>query len=517
MKLQKYFLLSAILGLATFSSCSEDSICEPLKLTFSVQNLGSTSSSINSSAGVGLWVSSTSVSSLGDADVAKNHKFIPNGQEMTSEGVNWTGQQKLYTYAYYPYSSSASSSPEAYAVSASANPNLMWAKAETTFQGENVSPKLSFRHMMSKLVLNVKSDAKESGALVGGAVTLKGFKDAATANLLNGQITATGSASDVTPAAITAASGYEGTYEAVLVPQALDAGFEFLTMVTTNDVTIKGALESALSLESGQEVTLEVILKEEECVVKVQEIKAWTNDEAPIDAVAKNYPVVQLLDLYDYDGIQGIVIAIDEDSEGKHGWVVSLDEAQLQARTVITAIDDWNASEKLTTQGYWERVLTQDPELEEFPAFQWVDKMNAEPLTLEALTENEDSMVGWRWTLPSVEDAHYKAFFDLLFDPFNPATEVNVAKFNSGIEAAETSNKTKLPAIDWTDLYCDNIFYWSGSASSAYATWATQILVYTYADALDWGDLDWYTKNDIIMYAQDGVRSKYRVRAFRRF
>lgn len=153
MKLQKYFLLSAILGLATFSSCSEDSICEPLKLTFSVQNLGSTSSSINSSAGVGLWVSSTSVSSLGDADVAKNHKFIPNGQEMTSEGVNWTGQQKLFTYAYYPYSSSASSSPEAYAVSASANPNLMWAKAETTFQGENVSPKLSFRHMMSKLVL----------------------------------------------------------------------------------------------------------------------------------------------------------------------------------------------------------------------------------------------------------------------------------------------------------------------------------------------------------------------------
>ena len=482
MKLQKYFLLSAILGLATFSSCSEDSICEPLKLTFSVQNLGSTSSSINSSAGVGLWVSSTSVSSLGDADVAKNHKFIPNGQEMTSEGVNWTGQQKLYTYAYYPYSSSASSSPEAYAVSASANPNLMWAKAETTFQGENVSPKLSFRHMMSKLVLNVKSDAKESGALVGGAVTLKGFKDAATANLLNGQIAATGSASDVEPTAIAAASGYEATYEAVLAPQSLEAGAEFLTMVTTGDVTIKGALESALSLESGQEVVLEVILKEEECVVKVQEIKAWDVDAEQLDAEAeKVLPTVELLDLYDFNGIQGIVIAIDEDSEGKHGWVVSLDEAQLQARTVITAIDDWNASEKLTTQGYWERVLTQDPTLEEFPAFQWVDKMNAEPLTLEALTENEDSMVGWRWTLPSVEDAHYKAFFDLLYDPFNPATAANVAKFNNSIESAETSNKTKLPAIDWTDLYCDNIFYWSGSASSGYTTWATQILVYTYS------------------------------------
>ena len=517
MKLQKYFLLSAILGLATFSSCSEDSICEPLKLTFSVQNLGSTSSSINSSAGVGLWVSSTSVSSLGDADVAKNHKFIPNGQEMTSEGVNWTGQQKLYTYAYYPYSSSASSSPEAYAVSASANPNLMWAKAETTFQGENVSPKLSFRHMMSKLVLNVKSDAKESGALVGGAVTLKGFKDAATANLLNGQIAATGSASDVEPTAIAAASGYEATYEAVLAPQSLEAGAEFLTMVTTGDVTIKGALESALSLESGQEVVLEVILKEEECVVKVQEIKAWTNDEAPIDAVAKNYPVVQLLDLYDYDGIQGIVIAIDEDSEGKHGWVVSLDEAQLKGRTTSSQIEGWTGNQQLTTQECWEKVLTQDPTLEEFPAFQWVDKMNAEPLTLEALTENEDSMVGWRWTLPSVEDAHYKAFFDLLFDPFNPATEVNVAKFNSGIEAAEASNKKKLPAIDWTDYYADLTRYMSSTVRTGSSIMVAQIASYTYADALDWGELHLISKNDIIYFVQDGITIKMGVRAFRRF
>lgn len=517
MKLQKYFLLSAILGLATFSSCSEDSICEPLKLTFSVQNLGSTSSSINSSAGVGLWVSSTSVSSLGDADVAKNHKFIPNGQEMTSEGVNWTGQQKLYTYAYYPYSSSASSSPEAYAVSASANPNLMWAKAETTFQGENVSPKLSFRHMMSKLVLNVKSDAKESGALVGGAVTLKGFKDAATANLLNGQIAATGSASDVEPTAIAAASGYEATYEAVLAPQSLEAGAEFLTMVTTGDVTIKGALASALSLESGQEVTLEVILKEEECVVKVQEIKAWTNDEAPIDAVAKNYPVVQLFDLYDYDGIQGIVIAIDEDSEGKHGWVVSLDEAQLKGRTTSSQIEGWTGNQQLTTQECWEKVLTQDPTLEEFPAFQWVDKMNAESLTLETLAENEDTMVGWRWTLPAITDAHFKAFIDLLFDPFNPATEANVAKFNSGIEAAEASNKKKLPAIDWTDYYADLTRYMSGSVCTGSSIMVAQIASYTYADALDWGELHLISKNDIIYFVQDGITIKMGVRAFRRF
>ena len=517
MKLQKYFLLSAILGLATFSSCSEDSVCEPLKLTFSVQNLGSTSSSIDTNAGVGLWISSTSVSNLSDADVAKNQKFIPNGQSLTAEGVNWTGQEKLYTYAYYPYSSSASSSPEAYAVSASANPNLMWAKAETAFQGQNVSPKLSFTHLMSKLVLNVKSDAKESGALAGGAVTLHGFKDAATANLLRGQISATGSASDVEPTAVAAASGYEATYEAVLVPQSLEAGAEFMTMVTTGNVAIKGALASALTLSAGQEVVLEVILKEEECVVKVQEIKAWTSDSEQLNADAeKIYPTVELLDLYDYDGIQGIVIALDEGSEGKHGWVVSLDEAELQARTISDLIM-WTSSDKLTTKEYWERVVEYDATLDEFPAYQWVDNKNAERLTLEALQANEDVNVGWRWTLPTTKDAHYQAFFNLLFDPFNPEMKANVIKFNNNIEAATASSKTKLPAIDWTDWEANATMYWSGGAYGSSSFLMTMVQSASYADAVDLGYLDWITVADIISYTKNSVKVKAKVRAFRRF
>ena len=300
-------------------------------------------------------------------------------------------------------------------MTASANPDLMWAKAETTFQGQNVSPRLSFTHLMSKLVLNVKSDAKESGALAGGAVTLHGFKDAATANLLRGQISATGSASDVEPTAVAAASGYEATYEAVLVPQSLEAGAEFMTMVTTGNVAIKGALASALTLSAGQEVVLEVILKEEECVVKVQEIKAWTSDSEQLNADAeKIYPTVELLDLYDYDGIQGIVIALEEGSEGKHGWVVSLDEAELQARTISDLIM-WTSTDKLSTKEYWERVLEYDASLDEFPAYQWVDNKNAERLTLETLQANEDVNIGWRWTLPTTKDAHYQAFFNLLF------------------------------------------------------------------------------------------------------
>ena len=519
MKLQKYFLLTAILGLATFTSCSEDDgICEPLKLSFSVKNLGNTSASVDN-AGVGLWISSTSVSSLGDADVAKNQKFIPNGQDLTAEGINWTGQEKLYTYAYYPYSSSATSSPESYSVSASSNPNLMWAKAETTFNGQLVTPKLAFSHLMSKLVINVKSDAKESGALAGGSVTLNGFKDAATANLLNGQITATGSASDVAPTAVTAASGYEGTYEAVLAPQSLEAGAEFLTMVTTGNVTIKGALSEALTLPSGQQVTLEVILKEEECVVKVQEIKAWTEDATPTDAVAeKFFPSYELLDLYDNDGIQGIVISLDEDSEGKHGWIVSLDEAELAMKRSSFGIS-WGATlaspSQMPTNGYWAKYIGFDANLDNFPAAQWVDNKNASRVTAEIL-ENEDDLMTGRWTLPSSADAHFKAFVNLVFDPTNEAYEANVAKFNASIEAATAENKNKLPEIDWTDEYASDIFYWSGAMRNAGKSYAAKITPATYAYYFNMS-MEIYQSDALQPQVQKNSHETAKVRAFHHF
>lgn len=409
MKLNKYFLLSAVLGLATFTSCSEDdSICEPLKLSFSVSNLGSTSTSVD--GGVGLWISSTSVTSLKDADVTKNQKFIPNGQNLTAEGVNWTGQEKLYTYGYYPYDAAAANNPEAYAVTATANPNLMWAKTETSFNGQLATPKLAFSHLMSKVVLNVKSDAKEAGALADGAVTLNNFKAQATANLLNGQISATGSVADVAVTATTTASGYEGTYEAIVVPQTLDAGVEFLTMVTTGDVTIKASLDNALALNAGQEVTLEVVLKEEECVVTVKEIKAWTESASESVVAERLLPSFNVLDLYDVDGVKGIVISLDEGSEGKHGWIVSLDETYCKWWTgtgapIIYPQDKDNAINNLNA------VKAIDPTLEAFPAMKWCDAKNVDGIEGWVLPAHNTLKIFGQLALknPSTRDAFNQA------------------------------------------------------------------------------------------------------------
>ena len=415
MNLKKYFLYSAIMGLVSLTSCSDDdSICEPLKLTFSVSNLGNTSTSVDSK-GVGLWISSTSLNSLKDADVSKNQKFIPNGQDLTAEGINWTGQEKLYTYGYYPYDANAANNPEAYAVNATNHSNLMWAKTETSFNGQNKSPKLAFAHLMSKLVLNVKSDAKEAGALIGGEVTLNNLQTQATANLLNGQIEANGTAENVTPTSITASSGYEGTYETIVVPQTLEAGTEFLTMVTTGNVTIKAELAETLALNAGQEVTLEVVLKEEEATIKVQEIKTWENLESESAIAEKLLPSFNVLDLYDVDGVKGIVISLDEGSEGKHGWIVSLDEAELE-------FEIESGDLKLTTGDFnngannMKSFLEKDPTLAQYPAAKWCNDKNVNGIE--------------GWVLPAHNTL--KLFGELVF-----ATEVSFEAFNSAIENEE--------------------------------------------------------------------------------
>ena len=436
MKLNKYFLLSAIMGLATFTGCSDDDgICEPLKLTFSVKNLGSASASVDTK-GVGLWISSTSVSSLKDADVAKNQKFIPNAQELTAEGVNWTGQEKLYTYGYYPYDAAAASNPEAYAVTATNNPDLMWAKTETNFNGQNATPKLAFSHLMSKVVLNVKSDAKEAGALAGGAVTLNNFKTQATANLLNGQMTATGEATDVTTASTTTASGYEGTYEAIVVPQTLDAGVEFLTMVTTGNVTVKASLDASLALNAGEEVTLEVVLKEEECVVTVKEIKAWTEMDAESIVAERLLPSFNVYDLYDVDGVKGIVISLDEGSDGKHGWIVSLDETFCKWWTgtgapIVYPTDKDNAVNNL------DAVKAIDPTLDAFPAMKWCE------------AKNVNGVAGW--VLPAFNTLK-------LFGSVALKTESARETFN---QAVKNAGGTGLDLNDDYDLY-----YFSSTCST---------------------------------------------------
>ena len=66
-----------------------------------------------------------------------------------------------------------------------------------------------------------------------------------------------------------------------------------------------------------------------ECHVTVEEIEDWTETETPIvGEVVEDLPTFKLYDFYNLNGVQGLVIAVDE--TGKHGVLISLDEERTQ-------------------------------------------------------------------------------------------------------------------------------------------------------------------------------------------
>lgn len=511
MKSLKYLYLLAA-GVMTFASCSDDdSISEPLSLNFSVENLGSTATTPDSK-GIGLYISSTPVTDLNQADVAVNQKLVPTGDVLAAEGLNWTGQEELYTYAYYPYSASANPSAFAVAINADqssaldvANGGLLWAKAKTTFAGTNVSPKLDFKPLMSKLIINVKSTTG-AGAMAGSKITLNALKLKAAVNLLDGTVTTSDETAAVKPFAVTANNGYDCSFEVIVAPQSAAAGSEFLTLVNKNDMEFAHTLTNALDLTPGKVATLEVVTTAKECTVTVKDITAWvTNSEQQAGTANK-----QLLFVYkEVNGQKGIVWYVD-DPKGEHGWMMSLDGAQLE----MTKADYYSGLNKMNFAGFitnadknTTQFLQKDPTLDQFPAVQWVDNHNADRTTTTIGTGNKD---GYWKMLPT---DYVQKFMEQLYVYSN---RDNLAAVNAAIEAApvDESQKTLLPVPDWSDTSTYPVFwtsYYQGSGKQTELDGTVTIeencqAVYVKSKSASWSNK---TTKD--------AREKHYVRAFYHF
>lgn len=461
MKSLKYLYLLAA-GVMTFASCSDDdSICEPLSLNFSVENLGSTSTTPDSK-GIGLYISSTAVSDLNQADVAVNQKLIPTGNVLAAEGLNWTGQEELYTYAYYPYSASVNPSAFAVAINADqsgaldvANGGLLWTKTKTTFAGTNVSPKLDFKPLMSKLIINVKSTTG-AGAMTGSTVTLNALKLKATVNLLDGAVTTADETAAVKPFAVTANSGYDCSFEAIVAPQSAAAGEEFLTLVNKNDMEFVHTLTNALNLSSGQVATLEVVTTAKECTVTVKDITAWVTNSEQQAGTAHKEP--KLFVIKEVNGQKGLVWYYDSPTSDEHGWMISLDGiySNFTADGYKTGLGGtttkrFTSNVDLNTTKYLEK----DPTLAKFPVMQWVDDHNPERTTISIGSGNKDGY----WKLPALD--LIQTFMGVFYT--TSKGDDNLKAANAAIEAAQADKKDLLPVPSNWDDSTTYPFFWSSS------------------------------------------------------
>jgi len=447
-------LLCMITGFLSFSSCDDKNDPDTIKgdrelyLSALVDGLGIDAATyrFQGGHGVGFWLSSTDVNgNLNQADIAVNNQFLQSAGGLVSEPrTNWSKSGELFIYGYSPYDKEAIKTPEAYpfqldlrqdslALTADKmkRSDFLWTKRQADYSTEPVQ--LAFHHLMCKVILHIKSNSTTPGSFAGCQVSLCNTCTSAVIDLGTGIVTPNGNPENIIAAELLEVpEGYETTKEAIIIPQTVTVGTEFLSLLTLGNYTCTWYADKDLTLESGKQITMEVIIDEGECDVVIKEIANWNEDGALIMGEANaELPSYKLFDFYNRNGLQGIVI--DTDETGKHGWIVSLGETQCywcssvefhKYNPVCTSTTDSEAN--------LNGALAVDSTLELYPAMKWCND------------KNKDGVTGW--VLPAFDIL--KKFY-CVFDPGTDGQYANYDAFNDAIDncPVNAENKNKISDV----------------------------------------------------------------------
>lgn len=448
----------------TYSSVKGD----PLLLTASIQMMeADNSDKFNGGESVGLWVSSLASHSLGQADVAQNLKFYQSAAGLVSEPrTYWGNHQELHIYGYYPYDSEATASPESYLFSVKNDQrtpeemvasDLLWTQKTVALKDGKEKTQLDFSHLMSKIMIHVRGSHPDAGSLRECGARLTNVISDALVNLKEGSVSPADTRSDIDAMPLaTVADNYETSLQVIVVPQTFSAGTPLLKAITKGNVENEWAPEQDITLNGGMQLVLDVMIEETECIVTIQDISPWEVDSETLKAEAiEQLPSYELYDFYSRFGVEGIVIALDEGSNGQHGWVISTDETELifspQDLTKVTGFSRTDAILNLKL------ALQEDPTLEKFPAIKWCDDKNAKRTTVEDLEQNG---IDGRWILLPVSTL--KTLFGDKFLAYGKTA--NLDRLNTAIEnsSVASSSKVKVNTVNWSDpLFMMD--YWSST------------------------------------------------------
>lgn len=533
-----FCLILFVLGVIT-NACDDNNnegarADKTLNLTAFIDGLTPEVSSYRFQGGqeVGIYLSTNEFEKLSDANRGKNIRFSQSAGGMVSDPRTlWKNGETLVAYAYSPYDREFSGVPNAYpfeielrqdeiyaAGKSNYHYDLLWTKQVTEYTGEPV--RMNFHHLMNKVLVYVKSNSDTPGALVGSDMYICNTRVKADVNLETGVVTAKQPETDQKVTAGRLAripTGYEAAYEALLIPQTLAKGTAFLEVHTQGGYSYKWELDEDLNLESGRQITLEAIIDEGECDLVIKEIGEWKDNGEPIygDAIED---VIMPYDYYDRDGVQGIVVSVDE--TGKHGWIMSLDE--------VTGgwLADWASASNDHFNIFWdqpfsidqndsesnlEAILAIDPTLEKHPALKWCND------------KNQNGVTGWVLPAFNLLDATLKELLKYEVgikgpDDGHEVGFVNVQKFNKTIRECpiEENFKTEIQ-MELTEAHKnDQLYYMSSSLRDGYSApggnvwcflWKPGWILYTEDYA------GWLTGRDYLSPQRTGIR----IRAFHRF
>ncbi|MDY3913493.1 MAG: DNA/RNA non-specific endonuclease [Phocaeicola sp.] len=216
-------LLSSVLLTLLFTACQEKETLQPTpqKIYFSGIIDGEGSRAYNSSWSEGDAIGVFMLSSADKKTLEVNKQYTTTGNGHFSpvgDALSFPiDGSKVDFIAYYPYK--AGVSLETYPIETAIQTNLesIDLLRSDNLQGRsniNISNNLQFRHVLSKVVLNLSSD----GDLTGLTATVKGVKTKGSLRLMDGKLTVNATVADV-PMHISADGR---TAEAILLPQTLN-------------------------------------------------------------------------------------------------------------------------------------------------------------------------------------------------------------------------------------------------------------------------------------------------------
>ena len=213
---------------------------------------------------------------------AGNKKYKAQSSSATSLFSPFNGDQTIYYpmeggrvnfVAYYPYTQSLTNYTYPVNVSDQSNPaaiDLLYSGSTTAYDNGSVTVPLTFKHALSRLVINVAVGdgfANLSGLT---AVSIKGMKTTAGFDLGTGTLGTAADAADITPY-----STGGGSYSAILLPTTL--GTTHYVQFTVDGKSYAWQIDSDIAkLEAGKQYTYTVTISKTGLTVAPVEITDWT-------------------------------------------------------------------------------------------------------------------------------------------------------------------------------------------------------------------------------------------------
>lgn len=249
---------------------------------------------LNDKIGV-FMVKNGTISSMGTA----SNRLATNIQYQTTaagESVSLTpvsspiyypmGDDKVNFVAYYPYTATLPTATT-YAVNVGtvaayadlAKVDLLYHSSTDAYSRYNAAASLTFKHKLSKVVINVTRGAGVTSDLKAGMVTkITGTPTKAAFDLTKGTLGSlnTTTLMNVAPQQTATSAATKYVAEAILVPHAAGTTYTNRAMTfTINDITYTYAIPTTVTFEEGKVYTYNLILSAAGVVLKETTISNW--------------------------------------------------------------------------------------------------------------------------------------------------------------------------------------------------------------------------------------------------